>query len=206
MNEKNLILLLLLLPFCTLCFTGCAWIDEIGKDKSYATVELKSTESELDSDLQCVADALPVEFWDFDSDEPSDGLTRLRFFESISDTLRGNYMEIRFIERDSKTLEICPEASEYAGTTFELTRSGCVQATLQVNSCSPKISVQLIGEMTLNDFSVERGGWVSGTFEGKFVYYNQVSSSTEVIETTVDIAAVSGKFAYVNHAGAVWNR
>ena len=186
--------------------TGCAWIDEVGKDKSYATIELRSAESELDPNLQCVVDSLPIEFWDFDSDAPSDGLARLRFFVTISNTIRDNYMEIRFQERDADSQETCPAASEYEGSTVELTRNGCVQATLQINRCSPKISVQFIGEMTLNDYSIERGGWVSGTLDGKLVYFHQISSSTEVSEMSMDVAEVSGKFAYVNHAGAVWKR
>ena len=205
MNSKNLSKLLLLIALGS-GLPACAWIDEVGKDKSYATIEISDTVSGLDSDLQCVADKLPIEFWDFGSDEPFDGFARLHFFETLSNTISGNYMEIRFMDRDSETLETCPKVSDYEGTTFELTRNGCVRATLQVNRCDPRISAQILGEMTLDSYSVQRRDWVSGTFNGKLVYFHQVTSSTETEEVSMNIANVSGKFAFVNHAGPIWER
>ena len=197
--------------FTVLILTGCimsacAWIDEIGKDKSYATIELTSSEADLNDDMQCVVDKLPIEFWDFDADEPFDGIARLHFYESLSNTMRGDYMEIRFVEYNAETQEKCPDVEEYIGETFDITRNGCVQATLQINSCVPRMTVAFLGTMTLIDYDTARRTWVSGNFSGQLVYYNKVTASTEVQETGTVLADTEGKFAFVNHVGAIWER
>ena len=189
--------------------SGCAWIDEVGKDKSYASLEATSESSGLDEKLQCVYETLPIEFWEFDADEPYPGMVRLHFYESLSkqDSVFKNYMEIRFLRMDVENQQRCPEIETYEGATFDVTPHGCVQAEFQVNSCEDaQTTAKFVGTMTLDKLSTARRGEISGTMEGKLVYYEVIRTTTYSTEMATEVASVSGKFSFVNHAGAVWFR
>ncbi|MBO4350629.1 MAG: hypothetical protein J6A01_06785, partial [Proteobacteria bacterium] len=105
---------------------GCSWFDD-----NHGSIDMTSFGDDVPEEYQCIQNFFPIRFHDFDADQPFDHFTRIRMFESIYQTMESNYLTITFVSQDSETFEACPEPE--ANHSYEITRSGCVRATLQLN-------------------------------------------------------------------------
>ncbi len=185
---------------------GCAWVDEVGKEKDYGTMELTSVAEGLNDELSCVASKFPLEFWEFDADEPIAGNVRIRLYESLTTPILRNFAAINFVDLNADTGESCPHASSLVGQSVAVSPNGCVRAQIQVNTCDKPQTLNLTGTLTLTSFSTERKGWVEGTIEGTVSYSRKYETSTETREIVTEIGQLKGKFAFVIHAGAIWGK
>ncbi|MBQ4358891.1 MAG: hypothetical protein II767_01395 [Proteobacteria bacterium] len=183
---------------------SCAWIDEVGQPDSKAEFRLEDAQSD-DTALACPTIQFPLKFDFFDIDTPDESITTIGMYANYPDIMTSQYALITFVPTDAQTLEACPPPTELAGTTQPLTRDGCVRMAIQINACDPKITARVIGTLTLDAFSPERGKRVEGKVEGKVIYFEQVNTATETRERQTEIGTVEGEFSFVNHAGAVWN-
>ena len=183
---------------------SCAWIDEVGQADSKAEFRLEGAQSD-DAALACPAKQFPLKFDFFDIDTPDDSITTIQMYANYPDVMTNQYAMISFVPKDAQTLEPCPPPKDIAGSTQPLTRDGCVRMAIQFNACDPQVTARVIGSLTLDAFSTERGKRVEGKVEGKAVFFEQVSTATETREIQTEIGTVEGEFSFVNHAGAVWN-
>ncbi|MBR4986998.1 MAG: hypothetical protein IKY83_14795 [Proteobacteria bacterium] len=184
--------------------TACAWIDDVGKEKSTAEFRLTPAEP-LETDLECAAKQFPVTFEFFDLDTPSDAITHIRMYTAYPDALWSQHALITFAHTDASTLEKCPPIQDFIGTAQPLTRDGCIRMAIQINACQPQVTARVIGTLMLDAFSDKRGEYVKGSVEGTLVYFESVTGATETAEKQVTLGALDGEFSFVNHAGAVWN-
>ena len=185
---------------------GCAWLDEVGKDKEYGTMELVSEAEDLNDELKCAAQKFPLKFWEFDADEPIENNVRIRMYESLATPILRNFAAINFVDMDSETGESCPPAADLVGQTLDVSPNGCVRAQVQINTCSKPQTLNVIGKVTLSSYSIERRGWMEGTIDGTLVYSQKVTTTTETREYSTEVGTMTGKFAFVIHAGAIWEK
>ena len=183
---------------------GCAWIDEVGKEKDYGMAELTSVSEGLNGDLSCVASKFPLEFWEFDADEPIPGNVRIRLYESLTTPILRNFAAINFVDLNAETGESCPHASTLVGQPIAVSPNGCARAQIQINTCDKPQTLNLTGTLTLTSFSTERKGWIEGTIEGAVSHTRKYETTTETREIVTEIGELKGKFAFVIHAGAIW--
>ena len=198
--------LLPMISIAALMASGCAWVDELGKEKDYGMMDLTSVAEELNSEFTCVATRFPLEFWEFDADEPIAGNVRIRLYESLTTPILRNYAAINFVDINADTGESCPYVSELIGQTVDVSPNGCVRAQVQINTCDRPQTLNVIGSLTLTSFSTERKGWVEGTIEGTLSHSRKYETSTETKEIVTEIGQMNGKFAFVVHAGAIWSK
>lgn len=201
-------ILLLTVP-ASLFLSGCAWIDEVGKDESKAELKLTSSAEDLPERFSCPMSQFPISFYYFDADEPFEGSARIRMFHSPVDSLYSNSLTLNFETTNADTLEACPKPSEFEGQTFETSTNGCVRAFVQLNGCKEhedRITAQIAGTVTIDEFSSDRGDRVKGSVQGKLVYVEKIESSTQTLEKTTALGEVEGDFSFVIKAGSIWRK
>lgn len=201
---------------------GCSWFDD-----NHGSIEMTSSASDVPEDYQCIQNFFPIKFHDFDADQPFDHFTRIRMFESIYQTMESNYLTITFASEDPETFEACPEPE--ANHSYEITRSGCIRATLQLNGyesptmldkfadsknktpksekkCEDAFTVHLTGTLDIGELSFDRDKRITGKMTGELAYYNRLETTeATVVENRILLGNFEGSFSFVNHVGAAWD-
>ena len=184
---------------------ACAWLDEVGKDKSSAELRLTSAPTE-DTELACPANSFPMRFSFFDLDNNAEMPAAIQMYETYPDIMTSQYAMITFAQRDARNLQPCKAPGDILGSEQPLTRDGCLRMAVQFNNCDTPFTARILGSLTLDEFSTERGKRIKGKLAGKLVYFEQIKSATDTLEREAEIGTVEGEFSFVNHAGAVWNK
>ena len=141
-----------MISVAALLLSGCAWIDELGKEKDYGMMEMISVAEELTGDFDCAAAKFPLEFWEFDADEPISNNVRIRLYESLTTPILRNYAAINFVDINADTGESCPDVSELIGQAVDVSPNGCVRAQVQINTCDRPQTLNVVGSLTLTSF------------------------------------------------------
>ena len=210
------------IPIVLLFLSGCSWLED-----NYGAINLISKAEGVPEEFQCIQNYFPIKFNDFDADQPFSGYTRIRLFESIYQTMETHFLSIEFIAEDPETLEKCPKPE--ANHTYELTRSGCVRAALQLNGyetptmfdkwaessknvsesekkCEDAYTVYLTGSLELGDLSFKRDKRISGKFNGEMALYWRIENNDDTFaEKCIPLGDIEGSFSFVNHVGAAWD-
>lgn len=185
-------------------FNACAWIDDVGSGENFSNFQLQNISDDADN---CIKNAFPLDFSQYQTLEPAKNLARIMMFESVAKQLTDNYIHILFNDYDADTRTPCPPPASMTGSTTPVTPSGCVRAQLMLNSCSPAVALRIEGNLTLTDYHSERGKRVSGTIDGNLIKVRKIRDNLgNTKEITEFIGNIDGEFAYSNHASAVWNR
>ncbi|MBQ9394579.1 MAG: hypothetical protein IJU23_03550 [Proteobacteria bacterium] len=185
--------------------SGCAWIDEVGKDKSQAEFRLTPASSEDTDDMfSCARSQFPVHPYHFETNAPKDSITTIGMYRSPTEKLRETSVFIQFVGVNADTLEDCPAPSTLVESDVDVGINGCVRASILFSSCDDKILLRVSGTLHVDEFSTERGGRMAGSLSGSLEYVEYVESSTDKIERRTNVGTVEGEYSFVNKAGDVW--
>ena len=202
-----------LLPALMLIFQGCAWIDEVGKDKSQAEFrftpasdQTNSSDASEESDdmFSCARKQFPIQPYYFETNAPKDTITTVGMYHSPTDKLRKPSVFIQFVDVNAETLEDCPAPSTLTGQDVEIGLNSCVRASILFSSCKEKIRLRVIGTLHIDEFSTQRGGRMAGSINGNLEYVELIESSTDKFERRMSVGTVEGEYSFVNKAGDVW--
>lgn len=185
--------------------TSCAWIDEIGKDKSQAEFRLMPNASAADDDrFLCAQKQFPIHLYHFETNAPQNTFTTIGMYTSIVEKMFENSVFIQFVEVNADTLENCPDPSTLIGSDIELGINSCVRASFLLAACDNPIVLRITGKFHLDSFSTERGGQMAGSLNGTLEYVEYIESSTDKLEHRINLGTAEGEFSFINKAGAVW--